>query len=227
MRTATGTRVLSQFLAVAFVILSAITVVAIPKPVAATTSEPIVAGGVGACCLRDYTCIIVSQDSCNAICLAQYLGDGSDCSDCYFPPIDDWGACCLPDGSCLETDLCDCLARDGSPLGFMTACEGGQCPWPYEACCFPDGTCEVTAWNTCPGSGGVGQGDGTTCTTFECSTVPRGACCFPGGTCAENTFQEICELYGGRWGGEGSDCAAACVTPTSPESWGRIKRLFR
>lgn len=57
------------------------------------------------------------------------LGSGP-CGKGYlgcFGHIDSWGACCLPDGSCVMGEACDCILQGGEPRGFGSSCETEEC----------------------------------------------------------------------------------------------------
>lgn len=85
------------------------------------------------------------------------------------------GACCLPDGSCVDIDgdtpqgTCEDI-EGGVWQGFDTACVFLDCPGtlPTEACCFDDGSCTDEAAVRCLIRGGVPQGAGTQCGPFSC-----------------------------------------------------------
>jgi hypothetical protein len=63
---------------------------------------------------------------------------------------------------------------------------------------------------------------------WGCGTLPTGACCFEDGTCVL-LEQEDCETQQGAYQGDVSDCEPNPCEPTVvvPESWGRVKALFR
>ncbi len=80
------------------------------------------------------------------------------------------GACCLPDGNCLEavTDS-QCSAASGTYVGNDILCANANCPQPpVAACCLPDGQCIDEDQFTCADMNGEYQGDGTACTTTSC-----------------------------------------------------------
>jgi len=84
------------------------------------------------------------------------------------------GACCLPNGACIDATSANCQAAGGSYNGDGTACSSTQCPQPViGACCLPGGLClELTAAN-CALGGGVYQGDNSSCVFTQCPT----SCC--------------------------------------------------
>ncbi len=75
------------------------------------------------------------------------------------------GACCMLDGSCVQTLAEDC---DGQWLGGDTVCEPNFCEMAG-ACCALDGTCtDVASW----GCTGTWYGEGTSCDSQPCEAGP-------------------------------------------------------
>jgi hypothetical protein len=87
------------------------------------------------------------------------------------------GACCFPDGACVEESEEDCGNDGGLYEGDDTTCDPNPCPQPPEGrCCLPDDSCipdviEVECDDMggefeegepcrCRGAGGDGDGDG-------------------------------------------------------------------
>jgi len=72
-------------------------------------------------------------------------------------------ACSLPDGSCIETTVIECLQQPGAQPGPIgSECEGG-------ACCLPDGRCLFIKQERCQAEyGGRYLGDGIPCTPTAC-----------------------------------------------------------
>lgn len=121
--------------------------------------------------------------------------------DCIAPP----GACCLPDGSCLDgTTGRECVIELGGEWqGYGSIC-AEDCP-AFGACCLDDGTCRERTAEQCAYAGGDYQGDGTDCATAGCP--PAGACCFPDdGSCQEWT-ETACADLGGMYQGDYTECA--------------------
>jgi len=85
----------------------------------------------------------------------------------------DFGACCFPDGSCLETFEDTCGFAGGAFRGEATTCLE-PCP-AGGACCLPDGACVITGEAPCAEAGGTYQGEDTDCSPDPCMEV--GACC--------------------------------------------------
>ena len=80
-------------------------------------------------------CIIATQDDCNDAG-GDYQGDGTECEPGLCP--DPTGACCLPDGDCIDGVTEDeCGAMDGDYRGDGSECRTEECPQPPTgACCF-------------------------------------------------------------------------------------------
>lgn len=85
------------------------------------------------------------------------------------------GACCLPNGFCLDVPAAACQIAGGTYNGDGTACSTTECPQPViGACCLPNGSCAEMSPLTCAVEfGGVYQGDNSLCVNTECPT----ACC--------------------------------------------------
>lgn len=77
-------------------------------------------------------------------------------------------ACCLPDGTCVDTLPSSCQQMGGTPQGVGTSCQNIVCPQPLQACCLSDGTCIDANEADCISQGGVPQGAGTNCNTAVC-----------------------------------------------------------
>jgi hypothetical protein len=73
------------------------------------------------------------------------------------------GACCLPDGSCLELSADGCEAKAGAFEGPDTLCDDVECPQPQGACCFGAGGCVFLSEVDCGIASGSWQGSGTDC----------------------------------------------------------------
>ena len=99
-----------------------------------------------ACCYEEIdatgTLVIVCDDLTVADCLAKNgapQGFGTDCTTVQCPdPPPPFGACCLPNGTCVETTQTVCLAHNGTYIGDNTICTADTCPK-----CVPDSV-------TCP-----------------------------------------------------------------------------
>lgn len=115
------------------------------------------AGGGGACCHDDGTCLLTTRETCDGV----YQGD----FPCDLQPCASGGACCL-DGNCSITTEEHC-ARNG---GIFLA-EDRECPLegcPLVACCLDDGTCRVTEVDDCLPSGGDCYRDVESCDPDPC-----------------------------------------------------------
>jgi hypothetical protein len=94
---------------------------------------------------------------------------GNDCT-----PI---GACCLPEGGCLQmTEEACSWEADGTYQGNDTDCATADCPSPG-ACCFLDGSCDVMMATKCITAGGGFEGNDTDCETTECPVSGAGDEC--------------------------------------------------
>lgn len=80
------------------------------------------------------------------------------------------GACCLPDGTCIEVGKFACQAAGGTYRGSGTRCALAQCPvvGVSGACCLSDGSCVELTETYCDDLGGSYQGAWTECATTEC-----------------------------------------------------------
>ncbi|MEE8171141.1 MAG: hypothetical protein V3T70_11405 [Phycisphaerae bacterium] len=122
------------------------------------------------------------------------------------------GACCPPDGICVDVPSSDdCTALGGTFQGPLTECASVTCPQPSGACCFdPTGCINLTAAD-CGTAGGVWQGPGTVCIAGDC---PIGACCLPDGTCLPDQRPADCVGQGGVYQGDGVACVGGlCPVP--------------
>jgi hypothetical protein len=123
------------------------------------------------------------------------------------------GACCLADGSCVESTADDCAASSGVYQGNFTTCASVSCPQPTGACCLPDGSCVVSTADDCAAAGGSYEGDDVACASVECPQ-PTGACCLVDGSCVESTADE-CATSSGVYQGNFTTCATvSCPQPT-------------
>lgn len=139
------------------------------------------------------------------------------------------GACCFPDGSCVDLITpAECADVGGAYAGDFVSCPAANCPQPTQACCFSNGTCADLVPADCATQGGSSQGAGTSCSTVACPQPTTGACCLTNLTCLENATSDVCGAAGGTWY-PNLLCADVCDLPDAVQSktWGNIKRLFR
>ncbi len=87
------------------------------------------------------------------------------------PPTPTTGACCLPDGTCEEVTVAQCLEDGGTFVGG--SCADADCPQPTGACCVGS-DCTIETESDCTDMGGTYQGDDTTCDPNPCEMPP---CC--------------------------------------------------
>ena len=126
---------------------------------AGPTGDPI-----GACCLFDGSCIVVTEAECQTQG-GTYLGDDATCDDAGCAPL---GACCIPFDICEVATIQECFGELGGVIWAPGQdCDTFTCP-PLGACCELDGTCRVTAEFSCEISLGTYQGDGVKCQDSNC-----------------------------------------------------------
>jgi hypothetical protein len=140
-----------------------------------------------------------------------YRGDGTSCpvpvDDCG--TIDQYNACCLPDGTCINTTQAVCTAPwiQGNFIstGTCDTLAPNQCTNLLSRCCFSNGSCEVLVGNACTARGGTTVAGQTTCEANACNAF-AGACCgTAAGDCTMNTASQ-CNAEGGFYQGDASDC---------------------
>jgi hypothetical protein len=75
-------------------------------------------------------------------------------------------ACCLPDGTCVNTTAQDCLARNGTPQGPGTDCSQAPC-----SCQWQEGDDHKMHWPQLPKAGGldISFGSGMLADDWQCS----------------------------------------------------------
>jgi formylglycine-generating enzyme required for sulfatase activity len=119
---------------------------------AASCNDPAYTCPCGACC-RGADCEFGYARDCDEL----YMGDGSSCG----PPNPCVGACCTPDGLCVDTPPAEC--EDGIWYEGQSCDAGGfECP-PFGACCVPGEACRLDAEWQCTAADGVYLGDGVAC----------------------------------------------------------------
>lgn len=78
------------------------------------------------------------------------------------------GACCLPDGSCVETDGRTCTGRGGTFFPDRS-CDQVECKAPTGACCLEDGSCkDAVTERDCKDGGGIEWHVGLGCDEVKC-----------------------------------------------------------
>jgi hypothetical protein len=74
------------------------------------------------------------------------------------------GACCLPNGSCIQVSSAACSGSGGSYQGDGTLCGSVQCPQPPTgACCLLTGICTQMTQAACRAANGVFGGNNSAC----------------------------------------------------------------
>lgn len=153
-----------------------------------------------ACCFQNGVCQDLTVVDCQ-VQGGQPQGANTTCATTICPVAT--GACCLPDGQCIEVPPGQCTA--GQFQGLGSTCTPNPC---RGACCLPDGTCIITPPGQC--TAGQFQGIGSTCDPNPC----RGACCLPNGQCIETAAADC----SGQFLGAGTSCTpnpcrGACCFP--------------
>ncbi|MCH9002457.1 MAG: hypothetical protein IIC02_07765, partial [Planctomycetes bacterium] len=119
------------------------------------------------------------------------------------PGVCEVGACCMPDGTCVELPFEVCFAEGGDPHPTGAPCDPSLCPGPLTgACCLDDFagnlTCVETTEEVCIAERGQFLGPGTDCPPDGICIPPEGACCFPDGLCLDLPM-DICQAAGAEW----------------------------
>ncbi len=128
------------------------------------------------------------------------------------------GACCLPNGECVNRrtkEECDDL---GGVWHEDENCRNVECPQPeVGACCLPDGSCKDDwAEVKCEDKDGEWH-EGKKCRNVDCPQ-PTGACCRPSGSCTGDLNEAECEAEGGVKWHEGKTCDEVNC-PVGPLHW--------
>ncbi len=165
----------------------------------------------GACCLLDGDCWLTSSEECAAL-KGEFGGLESDCSFCK-------GACCDQGGNCYHLLEYWCQVDGDVFHGRGLSCEDVACTG---ACCTQSGFCWHTSEYNCSGEyDELFLGLGTSCDESSCAA---GACCYddPPDDCSsspcvcENLRPDLCELRGGDYRGDDTDCdvcyGACCLS---------------
>ena len=113
------------------------------------------------------------------------------------------GACCLPQGLCIDMDATKCGTGGGTFTPGASCAAGFQCK-VKAACCFPSGICKDVIAEECVAGGGTSVIGATCATPGICVVPPAGACCLPDGSCKALSHEE-CQANKGAWSADG-DC---------------------
>lgn len=164
-----------------------------------------------------------------------YRGDGTLCTKIVggeevsaCETMASYKACCLPDGSCMNTTQAVCTAPwiQGTfvSAGTCATIAPNQCPNLVSRCCFNDGSCDLISGNACTARGGspvVGQ---TTCPSGACNSL-AGACCTNTGVCSMKTATQ-CNTDEGFYQGDDTCCTgtANCDAPLTCPVYGACCR---
>lgn len=97
-------------------------------------------------------------------------GPGSVCATFNCNPT---GACCLPDGACVDAlSPEDCAIAGGTYQGDNVQCSTVSCPEPFGACCFDTGFCIELIESDCVIADGEWAGPLTDCKTACIASCP-------------------------------------------------------
>lgn len=157
----------------------------------------------GACCFGD-ECQTLNRFACENGEGGAYQGHFTTCSqNC---PV---GACCLPDGSCIDgISESFCTAQGGTYRGDGEVCAGIFPACGTGACCHPDGCIEELTAAFCAQIGGKFRAEGSSCETLD--PLCPGFCCWEINTnlnCSDNLSPTDCaELPDSAFGGYGKAC---------------------
>jgi hypothetical protein len=163
----------------------------------------------GACCVNLFgasTCFMSTLDDCEGQ-NGEFQGPNTNCKTACDPAPP--GACCLPDGICLELDGITCILEGGIPTMPGVPCDNTTCtPAGEGACCVPTPSGQIICIHTtqqhCQQEFGSYQGDGSQCDDSACS-VFEAACCLADGECLQLPIH-VCLEEGGQPGHPGSTC---------------------
>lgn len=135
----------------------------------------------GACCvvkgtkIIDIECVDVSSiNDCDAI-EGAYWGDDVSCDvkPCVLNEVT--GACCFPNGGCIEASESVCVDTLGGVFqGAGIDCYKANCPLAKGACCFSDNSCFYLVESECTRLRGEYLGDGSGCIGGKCPRPPGG-----------------------------------------------------
>ncbi|HIA00838.1 MAG TPA: hypothetical protein EYN66_02825, partial [Myxococcales bacterium] len=156
---------------------------------------------MGACCLPNGQCKLVSKTACTA--LGGNWNKNFICSDVACLPGDGMGACCLEGGGCAVLQPEECTSQSGD---FLTGenCFGQCGGAELGACCYINGDCAQTASSSCPVNA-TWKGQNSTCGNGTCGDSGTGACCAIG-ACYEGFTAAECALLPGEYQGNDTTC---------------------
>ncbi len=178
-----------------------------------------------ACCV-DGQCKSAGEVACLAM-NGTHLGSGKTCdaNECAMLI----GACCIGDGSCVDTTQSLCAAMDAevgsSFVRSGSVCMELGCETIVGACCIEDGGCVEVTQDACaarsPEFASTFQGVGRSCADGNggmlCDGVQAGACCF-NGVC--QVFAKTqCDLIEGTYLGDHFLCSNRDVQPVMRDKY--------
>ena len=89
---------------------------------------------------------------------------------CMPNPCSGGGACCLEDGTCINSQAPFCQAMDGI-FHAGVQCGVDPCGW-VGACCLPSGACHRITSEHCTAQSGSWLGEGVDCEPNPCESSP-------------------------------------------------------
>lgn len=177
----------------------------------------------GACCVFVQGQVGCGTFSLRSACVNDatsdkaYRGDGTTCSgNCGSLTTADYGACCMPDGTCINMpDVATCEEDAGGSFtpGELCGVNGFECV--AAPCCLPDGSCERLTKTSCDSRIGLWFDPGAagqtvdTCSAAGCNT---GACCGGDRGRCTVTSRTACAAESGLYAGDGLTCTTPATT---------------
>lgn len=169
--------------------------------------DPCIIPAIGACCLVSGLCVEMAEDDCTT---GDYQGDDTVCDPNPCPQPE--GACCANIGTCVVTDITECIELNGVYQGDFTDCSPNPCAQLTRACCFVTQDCLDLLPNDCIAQGGSPAPTGSLCATYTCPVY--GACCRADGVC-NFMAKVLCIFIGGSYQGDDTVCDPnPCPQPT-------------
>lgn len=165
-----------------------------------TTCQGIDCLTVGACCLQDGGCVVLSEPACVAR-PGKFQGIGTACIPVPCPV-----ACCFGGAVCVRLTEAECREQGGTAQPGTFTCSPNPCPG---VCCHRNGACAVSTQSECAGFSGDWQPQFSSCTPVNpCLSTEIGACCQEGsaGVLCSVLTQAQCADARGTWMGAGSTC---------------------
>lgn len=157
---------------------------------------------------------LCAYDPINPGPVSAYRGDGTTCSPSFDCNTPEWGACCLPDGTCINTTTGFCGQSwikgefNGSLICEDADPQQNLCTPGLRRCCFTDGSCRLMTPTGCSAFGGQPNAAATTCSSTACdASIPRRACCKASGDCSLEKESD-CLAQGGLYQADETSCGS-------------------